>query len=174
MQRALTTEDCSVLLNELGDGARRPASKISDGVGDRDRFSARPLIGTDRENAFDDGGRNAFSNAARPRVLRRLIDKPQFLANDRADDVRGLAIGDRCTSRQRIFFAEMSRRSERDKGDCGYVTRIDVRILPSPEGEQIAPSLMTYSAWARRFCMKWWGRSMVQASPDACSSFSTW
>ena len=64
---------------EFGDGSRRPASEFSDGVGDRDGFSARALIGTDGEDAFDDGGRNAFSNAARPRFLWRLIDKPQFL-----------------------------------------------------------------------------------------------
>ena len=38
----------------------------------------------------------------------------------------------------------------------------------------MAPSLITYSAWASRFCMKWWCRRMVQANPDSCSSFSTW
>jgi hypothetical protein len=51
-------------LNELGNGSRRPASEIGDGVCDRYRFSARALIGTDRKNAFDRGRRNAFSYAA--------------------------------------------------------------------------------------------------------------
>ena len=116
-----------MLLNEFGNGSRRPASEISNGVGDRYCFSARALIGTDSENAFDDGGRNAFSNAARPRFLWRLIDKPQFLADYGADDLRSLPIRNRFTSRKHIYFAEMSRPSERDKGDRGYVTRIDVR-----------------------------------------------
>ena len=92
MLGALTAEDGGVLLNELGNGLRRPASEISDGGGDRNGFSARALIGADRENAFDDGGRNAFSHAARPRVLRRLIDEPQFLADDGADDLRRLTL----------------------------------------------------------------------------------
>ena len=85
---ALAAERGSVLLYELGDGSRRPAREISDGIGDRDCFAACALIGADRENALDDGGRNAFSNAARPCVLWRLIDKAHFLANDRADDLR--------------------------------------------------------------------------------------
>ena len=38
-----------------------------------------------------------------------------------------LPIRSRFTSRQHICLAEMSRLSERDKGDRGYVTRIDVR-----------------------------------------------
>jgi hypothetical protein len=84
-----------MLLNEFGNSSRRPANEISDGVCDRYRFSARALIGTDSENAFDDGGRNAFSNAARQRVLWRIIDKPQFLADDGADDLRSLAIRNR-------------------------------------------------------------------------------
>ena len=58
-----------MLLNEFGNGSRRPASEISDGGGDRYCFSAHALIGTDSENAFDDSGRNAFSNAARPCFL---------------------------------------------------------------------------------------------------------
>jgi hypothetical protein len=53
-----------MLLNEFGNGSRRPASEISDGVGDRYCFSACALIGTDSENAFDNGGRNAFSRVA--------------------------------------------------------------------------------------------------------------
>ena len=79
-----------MLLNEFGNGSRRSAGELSDGVGDRYCFSARALIGTDCENAFNDGGRNAVSNAARPRLLWRLIDKPQFLANCGADDLRSL------------------------------------------------------------------------------------
>jgi len=39
-QWTLTAEDRSVLLDELGNGSRRPASEISDGVCDRNRFSA--------------------------------------------------------------------------------------------------------------------------------------
>jgi hypothetical protein len=54
-------------------------------------FPPRALIGTDSENAFDDAARNAFSNAARPRFLWSLIDKPQFLADYRADDLLSLA-----------------------------------------------------------------------------------
>ena len=67
-----------MLLNELGDGSRRPAREIRDGAGDRDGFAARALIGTNRENAFDDGRWNAFSNAACARLLWRLIDKPHL------------------------------------------------------------------------------------------------
>ena len=74
--------------NELANGSRWPASEISDGGSDRYCLSARALISTDRENAFDDGRRNAFSNAARPRFLWRFIDKAQFLANYGADDFR--------------------------------------------------------------------------------------
>ena len=83
-----TTEGWSLRLNELANGSRWPASEISDGGSDRYCLSARALISTDRENAFDDGRRNAFSNAARPRFLWKLIDKAQFLANYGADDFR--------------------------------------------------------------------------------------
>ena len=116
-----------MLENEFGDCSWRPASEISDGVGDRYCFSARALIGTDSENAFDDGGRNAFSNSARPRFLLRLIDKPQLIADYRADDLRSLPIRNRFTSCEHVFFAEMSRLSERDNRDRGNVTRINVR-----------------------------------------------
>ena len=124
---ALTAEDCSMLLNEFGNGSRRPTSEIGDGVGDRYRFSARALIGTDSENAFNDGRWNAFSNAARPSLLWGLIDKSQFLADYGANDLRSLPIRNRFTSRKHIFLAEMSRLSERDNGDRGDVPRIDVR-----------------------------------------------
>ena len=90
-------------------------------------LSAPALIGTDRENAFDDGRRNAFSNAACPRFLWRLIDEPQLLADDGADDLRGLPVRHRVTSRNHVGFALMSRLSERDKGNRSYVSGIDVR-----------------------------------------------
>jgi hypothetical protein len=79
-----------MLVNEFGNRSRRPASEFGDGVGDSYCLSASALIGTDSENAFDDRGWDAFSNAARPRFLWRLIDKPQFLADFRADDLRSL------------------------------------------------------------------------------------
>src|SRR5688572_33039392 len=110
-----------MLLNELGNGSRRPASEISDGVGDRHCFSARAQLGTDSENAFDDGGRNAFSNAARPRLFWRLIAETQFLADDRADDPRRLPVRNRFAAGDHIRLTDTSRLRERDKGDGGDV-----------------------------------------------------
>ena len=101
-----------MLLHEFGNSTRWPASEFSDCVGDRYCFSARPLIGTDSENAFDDSRRNAFPNPARLRLIRRLIDKPQFLADYDADDLRSLPIRNSFTSRNYIYFAEMSRLSK--------------------------------------------------------------
>ena len=40
-----------------------------------DGSSAGALISADSVNAFDDGGRSTFSNAARPRVPWRLVDR---------------------------------------------------------------------------------------------------
>jgi hypothetical protein len=66
---SLTAEHGGILASELGEGPWRPPGEIGDGVGDRYCFSARALMGTDSDNAFDNCGRNAFPNAARPRFL---------------------------------------------------------------------------------------------------------
>ena len=59
-----------MLANEFGDGSRRPAGEIRDRAGDRHRLAAGTLIGGDRQDALDDGRGDAFSNAARPCLVR--------------------------------------------------------------------------------------------------------
>ena len=58
-----------MLANEFGNCSWRPACEISDRTGDRHRFAAGTLIGGDRKGALNDGRRDAFSNAARPRFV---------------------------------------------------------------------------------------------------------
>ena len=175
-------KDCSVLLNELGDGARRAAGEISDGGGDGDGFSACALIGPDRENAFNDGRRNAFSNAARPRLLGGLVNKPQCPADDTADNLRSLAIRNRFASRQHVFLAEMSRLSERDEGAGGDVARSDVRNLSVTDAACARPvtrisdaryaSLVLISIW--EVSVRWTGQPLAIANSRArCSSSRT-
>ena len=66
---ALTAEHGGMIVSELGECARWPASEISDGAGDRPSFPPRALIGTDGEDAFDDRRRQTFSLAASARFV---------------------------------------------------------------------------------------------------------
>jgi hypothetical protein len=139
-----------MLLHKFGNSTRWLACEFSDCVGDRYCFSARTLIGTDSENAFDDSGWNAFPNPARLRFLWRLIDKSLFLADNVTDELRSLPIRNSFTSLNHIGFAEMSRLSERDKGDCDYVTWMDVRNFAVTRRRVNGSLFDTYSAWAIR------------------------